>query len=186
MSKKEIALWIVLADFTALTVYAVATQGYFGFYEATLGFVTSSIWGAQVVVDFVVALTIAMGWMIKDAREQGLPYWPYVAATLVLGSIACVSRDATTSKPVRKLSPTITITRMRRTRTGRRVALFSAAALALLCGVLAWVTSAELISWYAFWHDFESLGRNAQGNPEFRHEPTAMVFLTQLTLNFYY
>jgi hypothetical protein len=88
MSKKEIALWIVLADFTALTVYAVATQGYFGFYEATLGFVTSSIWGAQVVVDFVVALTIAMGWMIKDAREQGLPYWPYVAATLVLGSIA--------------------------------------------------------------------------------------------------
>jgi hypothetical protein len=88
MSKKEIGLWLVLADFAALTLYAVATEGYFAFYEATLNFATSSIWGVQLVVDFVVALAIAMGWMVKDAREKGLPYLPYVAATFVLGSIA--------------------------------------------------------------------------------------------------
>jgi hypothetical protein len=88
MSKKEIALWLVLADFAALTVYAIATEGYFGFYEATLDYATNSIWGVQVVVDFVVSLSIAVGWMIKDARERGLPYRPYVVATFVLGSIA--------------------------------------------------------------------------------------------------
>jgi hypothetical protein len=88
MSKKEIVLWLVLADFTALTIYAVGSEGYFAFYEATLAFAANSIWGVQIVVDFVVALAIAMGWMIKDAREQGLPYLPYVVATFVLGSIA--------------------------------------------------------------------------------------------------
>ena len=66
-------------------LYAVATEGYFAFYEATLNFATSSIWGVQLVVDFVVALAIATGWTVKDAREKGLPYLPYVAATFVLG-----------------------------------------------------------------------------------------------------
>jgi len=88
MSKKEIALWLVLADFAALTVYAVATEGYFAFYDATLAFASASLWGVQIVVDFVVALGIALGFLIKDARERGLPYWPYVVATFALGSIA--------------------------------------------------------------------------------------------------
>ncbi|MGH0030881.1 MAG: DUF2834 domain-containing protein [Myxococcota bacterium] len=87
MSKKEIALWLVLADFVALTVYAVATQGYFAFVPLAWEFATSSAWGAQILVDFLLALAVALGFLVADARRQGLSWWPFVALTLTLGSI---------------------------------------------------------------------------------------------------
>ena len=91
MSKKQIALWLVLADFVALTGWAVWTDGYFGFVAAGIAFASDSVWGAQIIADFLIALTIALGWIVADARKQGLPYWPYVAMTLTLGSIGPLS-----------------------------------------------------------------------------------------------
>ena len=32
-------------------------------------------------------------------------------------------------------------------------------------------------SWYAFWRDFESLGKNAQRRAEYRHRETGIVFV---------
>lgn len=87
MGKKEIALWCVMADFVALTAYAVYAEGYFAFMSVAMEFATNNIWGAQILADFLVALAIALGWLIADARKRDLAYWPFVALTLTLGSI---------------------------------------------------------------------------------------------------
>ena len=87
MSKKEIVLWLVLADFVALTAWAVISDGYFGFVSAGIGFASGSVWGAQIIADFLIALAVALGWVVADARRQGIGYWPYVALTFTLGSI---------------------------------------------------------------------------------------------------
>ena len=87
MGKKELVLWLVMADFVALTGYAVFTEGYFAFLDAGIAFASGSVWGAQILADFLVALTFALGWCIADARKRDLAYWPFVALTLTLGSI---------------------------------------------------------------------------------------------------
>ncbi len=54
----------------------------------------------------------------------------------------------------------------------------------LVTGILAVVLVAavvryrdELVAWYAFWRDFEGLGKNEQGYPEYRHRQTGIVFV---------
>jgi len=105
MSKKEIALWLVLADFVALTAFAVYSEGLVGFVPAALGFASGSTWGAQIIVDFLLAVTVALGWVVADARARGLAWWPFVALTLTLGSIGLLSylifrERAAASRPV--------------------------------------------------------------------------------------
>jgi len=83
MSGKQIGLGLVLADFTALTAYAVYAVGYVGFFEALF----SNIVGITVFVDLCIALTLVMAWMVRDARERGLSAVPYIVATLLFGSV---------------------------------------------------------------------------------------------------
>lgn len=88
MSKKQLGLWIVTVDFACLTLYAIFSEGLTAFfYPFAFDLATSSVWGVQLIVDFVVALTVAVGWMSVDARERGLPYLPYLVLTLALGSL---------------------------------------------------------------------------------------------------
>jgi len=87
MSKKQIGLWCVLVDFVCLTAYAVFTEGYFGFVSASIDFASASIWGVQVLCDFLIGMTIALGWCVADARKRDLSYWPFVVVTLTLGAI---------------------------------------------------------------------------------------------------
>ncbi len=91
MGRKELVLWLIMADFVALTGYAVFSEGYFAFMEAGLAFATNSVWGAQIVADFLLALSVALGWCVADARRRDLAYWPFVALTLTLGSIGPLS-----------------------------------------------------------------------------------------------
>jgi hypothetical protein len=50
------------------------------------------------LLDLVIALTIAVGWMRGDARRRRIAIWPFVIATILLGSIGilayCVRRAA--------------------------------------------------------------------------------------------
>jgi Protein of unknown function DUF2834 len=84
---KTLALGIVLALFTALTLYAVEVHGYVGFFDA-LGSTTA---GVTAFVDLAIALTLVMLWMLSDARERGLPFWPYALLTLGFGSVGPLS-----------------------------------------------------------------------------------------------
>ena len=42
---------------------------------------------------------------------------------------------------------------------------------------MVWTYWKEIQPWYAFWQDFEGLGKNAQGRPEYRHRETGIVFV---------
>jgi len=87
MTKKEILLWLVLADFVAFTGYTVVTEGYTTFVPVAWGFATASAWGAQIVIDFLLAVAVALGFVFSDARQRGINPWPFVVLTLGLGSI---------------------------------------------------------------------------------------------------
>jgi Protein of unknown function DUF2834 len=83
MNKKQIALAVVLADFSALNVYAIAQYGILGVFE--LAFANAAT--VLLFTDLTIALSLVMAWMWQDARQRGLSPIPYVVLTLGLGSI---------------------------------------------------------------------------------------------------
>jgi hypothetical protein len=71
-----------LLAFGALSAVALVHHGYFGIFA--LHFQT---WGGmQVLIDLVIALTLVLVWMWHDARATGRNVWPWIVATLALGS----------------------------------------------------------------------------------------------------
>ncbi len=75
-------LIIILILFAILTVFALDAHGYFGIFALHF----QSWGGAQVLTDLVIALSLVMIWMWRDARTLGRNPWPWVLATLALGS----------------------------------------------------------------------------------------------------
>ncbi len=72
----------ILLPFALYSTYAVYAIGYIGIFEShfhTAGF--------QVLADLVIACTLALVWMWRDAAASGRTVWPYVLLTLTLGSI---------------------------------------------------------------------------------------------------
>ena len=82
MSGRLIALVAVVAAFGVLTAFALMDVGFFGILEPHF----RSWGGAQVFTDLVIALVLACFWMVYDARERGLPAWPFIVITLLAGS----------------------------------------------------------------------------------------------------
>lgn len=82
MNKKQIALAVVIADFGALTAYAIAQHGLIGVFQQ--GLVNAA--SVQLLTDLVIALTLVMVWMWRDARQFDINPLPYIVVTLTLGS----------------------------------------------------------------------------------------------------
>lgn len=83
MTWKKIVLSLVLADFVALTGYAVYVSGYAGFFELVL-----ANWATTTAfVDLLIALSLIAVWMWRDASERGVSVLPYLALTATLGSV---------------------------------------------------------------------------------------------------
>ena len=79
---KKLALVVVLAVFSALTVAAVMQHGYVGIFEYQF----RSLAGLQVLADLGIALLLVLAWLWKDARENARNPYPWVALTLAAGS----------------------------------------------------------------------------------------------------
>lgn len=75
-------LSIILVLFGALTAIALWKHGYWGIVEPHF----KTFGAAQVLADLTIALTIWCVWMWKDARSSGRNPWPWLVATLLLGS----------------------------------------------------------------------------------------------------
>jgi uncharacterized membrane protein YfcA len=73
---------VVLAPFTALTGAALWYHGYWGIIQPHF----QSFAAAQVFADLVIALALVMVWIWRDARAQGRNPWPWILATLAVGS----------------------------------------------------------------------------------------------------
>ncbi len=77
----------VLLAFTAFSSWVVVERGYFGF----LTLARDDAWGLQVLLDLVIACVLYARWMIRDARERGLPSAPYLVLMVFLGSIGALA-----------------------------------------------------------------------------------------------
>ena len=73
----------LLIPFLALTIYSVTQVGYIGLFTYHL----ASPAGWQVFTDLVIALLLVLIWLVPDAKAAGRNPWPWVVATLCLGSI---------------------------------------------------------------------------------------------------
>jgi hypothetical protein len=80
---KNIALPLtLLVGFTGFSLWLVAGESPIGF----LTLARDEPWGLQVLLDLVLALSLFLTWMRRDARARGIPAWPYFVGTLLLGS----------------------------------------------------------------------------------------------------
>ena len=79
---QRILIVTTLVLFGALSAAALREGGLWGIIEPHL----LSFGGAQVFVDLVIALTLAMVWIWLDARATGRNPWIWIVATLTTGS----------------------------------------------------------------------------------------------------
>ncbi|NDW22268.1 DUF2834 domain-containing protein [Alteromonas hispanica] len=82
MSRKTVAITLLI-PFSILTAYAVVRVGIVEIFTYHL----RSPAGWQVFTDLVVALIIVLIWLIPDARKNNRNPWPWVIATICMGSI---------------------------------------------------------------------------------------------------
>lgn len=75
-------LFITLVLFWALSAVALWQHGYWGLFAPLL----QTYAGWQVLADLAIALTLFMVWMWHDAKAMGRNVWPWIVATLALGS----------------------------------------------------------------------------------------------------
>lgn len=78
----RVLLMIVLFVFGLYSAYAVAEVGVVGIFASH-----AHVAGLQVFADLVIALSLAMAWMVHDASVHGRKVWPFILCTLALGSI---------------------------------------------------------------------------------------------------
>lgn len=82
MQIKPAIVLMLLVPFSLLSAYALWEVGYLGIFTSSF-----NNWGTvQVLCDLVVICTLAMLWMVNDARARGLNAWPYVVVTVLAGS----------------------------------------------------------------------------------------------------
>ena len=73
---------VVLVLFGALTVVALYQHGYWGIVAPHF----QSTGAGQVLADLVIALVLVLIWIWRDAKATGRNPWPWILATLALGS----------------------------------------------------------------------------------------------------
>ncbi len=71
-------LALITIGFSVLTTVALHEHGYLGIF--TFHFQSSAGW--QVLTDLIIVCTLAMVWMVNDARRSGRTVWPYLLLTL--------------------------------------------------------------------------------------------------------
>lgn len=75
-------LLLILLPFSVLSAAALWQHGYWGLFAGQL----EDLAGMQVLADLVIALTLFLGWLWRDARRRGRNPWPWTVLTLAAGS----------------------------------------------------------------------------------------------------
>ncbi len=77
----------VLLVFGAFSTWVIWRDGYFGF--VTLA--RHDRWALQMLIDLALSLVVANAWVLADARRRGIAAWPFVVASVGVGSIAVLA-----------------------------------------------------------------------------------------------
>ncbi len=88
-----------LLAFGVLTGVAVWQDGLTGIF----GSIVRSYGSIQIFADLVIALTLVMVWMWHDAKITGRNIWPWIVATLAVGSFGPLLY-LLTRKPTKELA----------------------------------------------------------------------------------
>ena len=83
MQRKALIAAAVLVPFVAYSLWVVAGFGYTGF----LALAWREPWAMQMLLDLVIACSFGLGWLFADARKHSITTWPFVVATVLLGSV---------------------------------------------------------------------------------------------------
>lgn len=78
----KLLLLLALVPFSALSAVALWQHGYLGLFTPAF----QSFGAAQVLVDLVIALTLFLVWMWRDAAKLRRNPWPWLVLTLAAGS----------------------------------------------------------------------------------------------------
>ncbi|MBL8943731.1 MAG: DUF2834 domain-containing protein [Myxococcales bacterium] len=87
----RLAATAVLVPFLAYSLWVAATCGPLGF----LDLAGREPWAMQLLLDLAITSAFSIHWMIRDARVAGRNPWPFVIATIAVGSIAALVYIAT-------------------------------------------------------------------------------------------
>lgn len=79
---QRVIISVILVIFGCLSGVALWLHGYWGIIAPHF----QSTGAGQVFADLVIALSLAMVWMYRDAKASGRTVWPWVLLTLVAGS----------------------------------------------------------------------------------------------------
>lgn len=79
---QRILILVTLALFGLLSAIATKEYGYLGIFMSPL----QSLASMQIFADLLIALTLVLIWMWQDAKASGRNIWPWIIATLTLGS----------------------------------------------------------------------------------------------------
>lgn len=74
---------LVAVLFTAYSTMVAVDHGYTGFISLAL----REPWGMQILVDLLISLTMVTSLLVIDARRRKQAAWPWVLATVLLGSV---------------------------------------------------------------------------------------------------
>ncbi len=79
---RKLLLLLALFALGAITAIAIWNEGFIGIFKA----ITLSYGSMQIFLDLVIALTLVMVWMWRDAKNAGRNIWPWIVITLAIGS----------------------------------------------------------------------------------------------------
>ncbi|TFH25105.1 MAG: DUF2834 domain-containing protein [Myxococcales bacterium] len=85
MNLKKLALFVILAAFTAYTVWVIVNSGSL---TEVIAVFSGNPWPLQVTIDLALALSLVSVWVWNDARSRGVNPLPWLIATCFVGSIA--------------------------------------------------------------------------------------------------
>ena len=75
-------LILALIALGAVTAAALWQGGLVGI----IGAIAQSYWSLQIFADLVIAMSLVMVWMWRDAKSTGSIIWPWIVITLIAGS----------------------------------------------------------------------------------------------------
>lgn len=106
MNRRQIIYSVLLVDFLLLSGYIVLEYGYIEIFRIAW----TNLGATQIFVDLCMSLGLIAAWMIKDAREKGISVAPFLALTVVLGSVGplayLIRRERAPSAAVERTAPT--------------------------------------------------------------------------------
>jgi uncharacterized membrane protein YfcA len=91
---KKALLIFALAAHGGITAVALWQEGLVGILAA----ITHNYWAMQIFADLVIALSLVLVWMWRDAKQSDRNIGPWIAFTLVVGSFGPLLHFLTAKK----------------------------------------------------------------------------------------